>query len=81
MTVKRFKNGADGNQCSALINHRRRIESDGLTVYKDFDGFFLRRCAKTNAVSFFIKDKNEYNPRLYNLPGFQELLKYIETTL
>jgi hypothetical protein len=32
-------------------------------------------------IDVFIKDKNEYNPRLYNLPGFQELLKYIETTL
>ena len=32
-------------------------------------------------INLFIKDKNEYNPRLYNLPEFQELLEYIKSTL
>lgn len=32
-------------------------------------------------IDVFKKDKNEYNPRLYNLPEFQELLEYIKTTL
>lgn len=32
-------------------------------------------------IDVFKKDKNEYVPRLYNLPEFQELLEYIKTTL
>lgn len=32
-------------------------------------------------IDVFKKDKNEYSPRLYNLPEFQELLEYIKTTL
>lgn len=32
-------------------------------------------------IDVFTKDKNEYSPNLYNLPEFQELLKYIKTTL
>ena len=32
-------------------------------------------------IDVFKKDKNEYNPKLYNLPEFQELLEYIKTTL
>lgn len=32
-------------------------------------------------IDVFEKDKNEYNPKLYNLPEFQELLEYIKTTL
>lgn len=32
-------------------------------------------------IDVFIKDKNEYNPDLYDLFEFQELLEYIKTTL
>lgn len=32
-------------------------------------------------IDVFKKDKNEYSPKLYNLPEFQELLEYIKTTL
>lgn len=31
-------------------------------------------------IDVFKKDKNEYSPRLYNLPEFQELLEYIKST-
>ena len=37
--------------------------------------------AGITAIDVFKKDKNEYSPRLYNLPEFQELLEYIKTTL
>jgi DNA (cytosine-5)-methyltransferase 1 len=36
---------------------------------------------KSLEPDLFKKDKNEYVPRLYNLPEFQELLEYIKTTL
>ena len=32
-------------------------------------------------IDVFKKDKNEYSPKLYNLPEFQELLEYIKSTL
>ena len=32
-------------------------------------------------IDVFKKDKNEYSPKLYNLPEFQELLEYIKTAL
>lgn len=32
-------------------------------------------------TNVFEKDKNEYNPNLYNLSEFQELLEYIKSTL
>ena len=32
-------------------------------------------------IDVFEIDKNEYNPKLYNLPEFQGLLEYIKTTL
>lgn len=37
--------------------------------------------AGITAIDVFKQDKNEYSPKLYNLPEFQELLEYIKTTL
>ena len=41
------------------------------------------RCiiVKQADIDVFVKDKNEYSPKLYNLPEFQELLEYIKSTL